>query len=193
MATDPQYVKLSHKASRGMLVDLDMGSGFSISGRDVKEFPSDLPSKKYVRRELKRGNIVVASAAEFEEAKDGDEAIPSDTELPHQEHRIREALAQAKQSGTPDSEASSSSGSSDDGGEKSKGKKGKSKKKDKSEKSKEKKEKGDGDAYTRDELAELGQDDLKALLEANPEATFEGRFSKAKAVDSLIEAGAVKK
>ena len=192
MATDPDFIKLSEAASRGSLTDMESYSGFSLSGLDVKPFPADVHQAKFVRLQMRRGNIIVASEAEYDEAREGDEELPEDVKLPHQEHRVREALEVVVSSGTPDSEPSSSSDSDDEGGKSSKkekkGKKDKGKKKDKAE------ARSDDEPvlWTADELGELGQDDLKALLEAN-EVELEGRFSKKAAAEALLTAKVVKK
>lgn len=68
MAKDPSYVRLTDRLIRGCQVDLR--SGWSIAGLDVREFPdSDYPdAQQFVRGLLQRGVLEGASAAEFEEA-----------------------------------------------------------------------------------------------------------------------------
>lgn len=71
-AKDPGYVRLVDRLVRGCRVDIR--SGWSIAGLDVREFPDDnLPlAQTFVRDELRRGNLEPCSRAEYEEANQGD-------------------------------------------------------------------------------------------------------------------------
>lgn len=68
---DPQYVRLAVRMQTGMLVDT-FGSGWSISGMDVRKFPEDSNRKaqKFVRAELNDGKLEPASLAEWDEVHD---------------------------------------------------------------------------------------------------------------------------
>lgn len=66
---DPQYVRLATRLSKGMVCDV-MGSGWSISGLDVRKFPEGNVAQRYVRAQLNAGKLEPASKAEYEEAHD---------------------------------------------------------------------------------------------------------------------------
>lgn len=74
-ANDPSFVRLAARLQRGGMADVQ-GSGWSISGLNVKEFPSDNPAaKRFVRKALNDGKLEPASKAEWEEVNDP-EATP---------------------------------------------------------------------------------------------------------------------
>lgn len=69
MADDPQYVRLATRLSRGMVCDVK-GSGWSISGLDVRKFPEGNVAARFVRAKVNAGVLEPASKAEWEEAHD---------------------------------------------------------------------------------------------------------------------------
>lgn len=89
--TDPKFVRLSQAQSRGILADVS-GSGWSISGRDVRPLPDSLDGLRFVRKHLRSGRLEAASLAEYEEAHPAEDA-PSN--VGHQEHVVREEAASA--------------------------------------------------------------------------------------------------
>jgi hypothetical protein len=103
MASDPSYVRLARRLTRGIQADLQ--TGWSIAGLDVKEFPADdKAAAKYVRNALRNGRLEAASKAEFdvvqEEAAALSEAAPSYSReergaVAVQEHVTREAAAKS--------------------------------------------------------------------------------------------------
>lgn len=78
MASDPKYVRLSVHRSRTMLADVAGGTGWKISGLDVKSFPSNAREADFVRRNLRSGNLEPASRAEYEEVTEA--AIEANSE-----------------------------------------------------------------------------------------------------------------
>lgn len=69
MADDPKYVRLATRLSRGMVCDVE-GSGWSISGLDVRQFPEGNVASRFVRSKLNAGLLEPASKSEWEEAHD---------------------------------------------------------------------------------------------------------------------------
>lgn len=69
MADDPKYVRLATRLSRGMVCDVQ-GSGWSISGLDVRKFPEGNVAARFVRSRLNAGLLEPASKSEWEEAHD---------------------------------------------------------------------------------------------------------------------------
>jgi hypothetical protein len=67
---DPKYVRLVDRMARSTQVDLV--SGWSISGLDVKEFPEDSRAQAYIRDAIRRGTIEACSRSEYDEVNDGD-------------------------------------------------------------------------------------------------------------------------
>lgn len=104
MATNPEYVRLADHLVHGLIVDTD-GTGWSISGLDVKPFPDNREEARFVKRQLNAGKLEAAGVAEYEEAHpDGDEEA-GDAEAfveavraaagrgaPRQEHKLRADL-----------------------------------------------------------------------------------------------------
>lgn len=64
---DPKYVRLADRMARSTQVDIE--SGWSIAGLDVREFPGDDQpyAQRYVRDAIRRGTIEGCSKAEFDE------------------------------------------------------------------------------------------------------------------------------
>lgn len=94
MANDPKYVRLSNRLSYGMQADVD-GSGWSISGLDVKEFPSSDGAARYVRKMLRDGKLEPASRAEFDEVQEGNKAVEK---VSHQESQVQGEAMRAHRS-----------------------------------------------------------------------------------------------
>lgn len=69
MADDPKYVRLATRLSRGMVCDVK-GSGWSISGLDVRQFPTTPQAARFVRAKLNAGVLEPASKSEWDEAHD---------------------------------------------------------------------------------------------------------------------------
>jgi hypothetical protein len=96
VANDPQYVRLNDNlADHGSLADVT-GSGWSIGGMDVQEFPEDEATASFVRAKLRTGVLEPASLAEFEECHPEEEEIVVErkqiVEIPHQEGRLHQEV-----------------------------------------------------------------------------------------------------
>lgn len=64
---DPKFVQLRDELVTGIVCDVDdYGTGWSISGLDVKEFPEDEREQQFVRDKLARGVLVEGNQAAFE-------------------------------------------------------------------------------------------------------------------------------
>jgi hypothetical protein len=74
MPNDPKFVRLANRLALQMVADVTGGSGWSIAGLDVKEFPEDEEQAAYVRVQLGRGVLEVATQAEYDEVHDEEEA-----------------------------------------------------------------------------------------------------------------------
>ena len=81
---DPQYVRLANRLSRGILADVE-GSGWSISGLDVKPFPEGTNAARFVRHALRDGKLEPASRAEHEEVQSEAKKVADTT---HQEAKV---------------------------------------------------------------------------------------------------------
>lgn len=91
--SNPKFVRLNERASRGMLADVK-GSGWSISGKDVLPFPTDKSQIRFVKQNLNSGLLEPASQAEYEEVHgDDEEYVEPDGEVTHQEHKVHERAA----------------------------------------------------------------------------------------------------
>lgn len=73
MATSaPKYVRLAERLNRGIVADIDGGSGWSIAGLDVKEVPDE---KKYpvahgfVLSQLRQGKLEASDSGEYDEVQ----------------------------------------------------------------------------------------------------------------------------
>lgn len=105
MANDPSYVRLANRLSLQTIADIsEFGSGWSISGLDVKEFPEDTEAARYVRLKVGQGVLETASRAEFEEVQDDEEAASvvarfsdPNAPLPWQEADVQEVHARKRQ------------------------------------------------------------------------------------------------
>lgn len=103
MPNDPKYVRLANRLSLQTIADIaEYGSGWSISGLDVKEFPDD-EAARYVRLKLGQGVLEPATQAEFDEVHDDEETIAvvdryRDASQPHpwQESAVQAAHAKRR-------------------------------------------------------------------------------------------------
>lgn len=68
MASNPKYVRLANRLSRGMVIDLNTGWG--IAGLDIKEYPEDPHAALFVKRQIDNGKLEPASRAEWEDVND---------------------------------------------------------------------------------------------------------------------------
>lgn len=106
MPNDPKYVQLTNRLSQGIVADIG-GSGWAISGLDVKEFPTTDAAARFVRAELRSGKLEPVGKAEFDEVQ---EAHKNATKAAnHQEAQVvraaqREHLALRESRGLDDSE-----------------------------------------------------------------------------------------
>lgn len=88
---DPQYVRLATRLSRGMVCDV-MGSGWSISGLDVRKFPKGNVAQRFVRSKLNAGVLEPASKGEWEEAHD--DALEKEVLAQNPDYRERASAVQ---------------------------------------------------------------------------------------------------
>lgn len=101
-ASAPSYVRLNDRLARGCLADVGGNSGWSISGADVQEYPEDPLAQRFVRNQIRQGNLEEASRAEYEAIHEDDDAedtprvIMSVDKTPHQEHKVLEKAAGQK-------------------------------------------------------------------------------------------------
>jgi hypothetical protein len=100
VANDPQFVRLNDNlADHGSLADVT-GSGWSIGGMDVQEFPDEEVAAAYVRGKLRLGVLEPASRAEYDEAHPEEEPIEIErkqiVEIPHQEGRLHREVQQGR-------------------------------------------------------------------------------------------------
>jgi hypothetical protein len=70
MANDPKYVRLPERLLAGNVTDIEGGTGWGISGLDVKEFPEDPDEASFVRDALRSQLLEPATAAEFKRVSD---------------------------------------------------------------------------------------------------------------------------
>lgn len=81
MPQNPEYVRLADHMTSGLCVDME--TGWSISGFDVKEFPADREQARFVRRKLNAAILEAASLAEYEEAHPQVEEDDEEKEAQH--------------------------------------------------------------------------------------------------------------
>lgn len=112
--SNPKYVRLSERGSRGICADVK-GSGWSISGKDVLPFPKEQAAKSFVKQMLNSGRLEPASKAEWEEVHGEDHLIVEPEDAGHQEHKVyEEAAAQAEAAASRRTEQENAENSSDD-------------------------------------------------------------------------------
>lgn len=78
MATNPQYVRLPERLLSGNVTDVVGGSGWGISGFDVKEFPDendDPVAYAFVKDAVRAGLLEEASTAEFKSVQKAINAV----------------------------------------------------------------------------------------------------------------------
>ena len=98
---DPKFVRITDPLRRPGLYDVQ-ASGWSITGKDVKEFPEDEAAQKFVRRQIRDGNIEPCSRAEYEEVQASNAATAGASKLGHQEHKLWESVKGAQTSESSD-------------------------------------------------------------------------------------------
>lgn len=93
--SDPQYVRLCKRLTRGLVADVTGGSGWSLAGYDVKPFPEEEEGADYVRRLLSQGILESASTAEYELVQEESgkvaDTLPEYERQDHQEHQVQDA------------------------------------------------------------------------------------------------------
>lgn len=102
MPRNPGYVRLRDSLSLGIQVDL--ASGWGISGKDVRRFPEDPVAARWARRMLNAGVLEEASKAEWDEVHEDDLVDPDDDtprvvfreEGPIPENKLRHLSDQAR-------------------------------------------------------------------------------------------------
>lgn len=103
MADNPNYIQLTDRLQGTSLADVRSGSGFTLSGREVKEFPKDPDAIRFVRRQMALGNIEVAGRAEFQEYKESREefadANGDPAKIPFQEAAVKRAARDVRRAG----------------------------------------------------------------------------------------------
>lgn len=76
--TDPKYVRLAEHMANRIVADIEGGSGWSISGMQVKTFPDEETEPtacRYVRSQLVAGLLEPAGKAEYDEVLAGNRAM----------------------------------------------------------------------------------------------------------------------
>jgi hypothetical protein len=83
--SDPKFVRLADRLAIGGTC-ADVNSGWSICGFDVKQFPDEdfYPgASKFVRKQIRLGNLEEAGEAEYNEVHDPDgDTDPHDPDVP---------------------------------------------------------------------------------------------------------------
>lgn len=72
MPNDPKFVRLADHMSDRTISDIAGGSGWSISGRDVRPFPKRADQQRFVRQKLAANLLEPAGKAEFDEVSKHD-------------------------------------------------------------------------------------------------------------------------
>lgn len=119
MPKDPKYVRLVEHLNTSVIADIQGGSGWSISGNEVKEFPKRPPeAQRFVRQRLVQGILEPASAAELKEQTTRSAAYEDSIRgmTTHQEEAIIEAAEKARDEGDSPTDSSSTE-EDDDGGD----------------------------------------------------------------------------
>lgn len=115
MPKDPKYVRLVEHMQSSVIADIVGGSGWSIAGNEVKEFPTRPDSaKRFVRQKLVANILEPASAAELKEQAQKSKPYENLVQglATHQEEAIIEAAEKAREDSSNDS-----SSDDDDGNE----------------------------------------------------------------------------
>lgn len=103
MANDPKYVRLADHLADSTVADIAGGSGWSIAGRDVREFPEEEGAARYVRSRLVQGLLEPAGKAEYDEVQNANKAVaesvapPAPGTVPAQEGALQDAATKAQQ------------------------------------------------------------------------------------------------
>jgi hypothetical protein len=70
---NPSYVRLAVARQLTMVADVTGGTGWAISGADVKPFPKDPAEQEYVKGLVRQGVLEPCSKAEYEEVQEANE------------------------------------------------------------------------------------------------------------------------
>lgn len=104
--SDPQYVRLCNRLTRGIVADVH-GSGWTIAGFNVLEFPTNRLAAKFVRFKIGEGILEPCSKGEWEEVHQNDVLTPDMQESAIQERAqtASRKLAEAREAALRDEDA----------------------------------------------------------------------------------------
>lgn len=102
---DPKYIRLAAARQLTMVADVLGGTGWSISGADVKPFPENDREKDYVRNLVRSGVLEPCSKAEYEEVQERNKE-EFETEAARAEAARALAVARAEKAAEAADEAS---------------------------------------------------------------------------------------
>lgn len=95
----PSHVRLAERLNRGIVADVENGSGWSIAGLDVKEVPNaqDEPvAFAFVERNLRQGKLEAATAGEYQDVQEANGVIAEAAKFdPDAGESLNEAAVQA--------------------------------------------------------------------------------------------------
>lgn len=98
MAT-PSHVRLAERLNRGIVADIEGGSGWSIAGLDVKKVPDEKKepgAHRFVTTALRQGKLEAASAGEYQEVQEANGLIAEAAAYnPDEGESLNEAAVQA--------------------------------------------------------------------------------------------------
>lgn len=96
---NPSHVRLVERLNRGIVADVEGGSGWSIAGLDVKEFPNaeDEPvAAAFVERQLRQGKLEAATSGEYQDVQAANDTIAEAAAFnPDAGESLNEAAVQA--------------------------------------------------------------------------------------------------
>jgi hypothetical protein len=99
---DPSYVRLAAHRAQTVLADVRGGTGWSISGIDVKPFPTNPNEADFVRSYVRSGSLEPCSRAEYEEIQDlNDEEFDSEHDRSVAAAEFGEAVAASRAAPEP--------------------------------------------------------------------------------------------
>lgn len=95
----PSHVRLAERLNRGIVADVESGSGWSIAGLDVKEVPDaedDPVAHQFVLSQLRQGKLESASAGEYQDVQEANSLIAEAAKFdPDAGESLNEAAVQA--------------------------------------------------------------------------------------------------